>query len=97
MLTKGVNKMKELSVAISVVGLLGSISSIIFAFLAFKRNEKKEDKKEGENVGQLQSDIKYIVKTLLKLEEEFTKLDDRDRQMLERLSKVEQSLNMIQR
>ncbi len=89
--------MKELSVAISVVGLLGSISSIIFAFLAFKRNEKKEDKKEGENVGQLQSDIKYIVKTLLKLEEEFTKLDDRDRQMLERLSKVEQSLNMIQR
>ncbi len=91
------NKMKELSVAISVVGLLGSISSIVFAFLAFKRNEKKEDKKEGENVGQLQSDIKYIVKTLLKLEEEFTKLDDRDRQMLERLSKVEQSLNMIQR
>ena len=89
--------MKELSVAISVVGLLGSISSIIFAFLAFKRNEKKEDKKEGENVGQLQSDIKYIVKTLLKLEEEFTKLDDRDRQMLERLSKVEQSHNMIQR
>lgn len=89
--------MKELSVAISVVGLLGSISSIIFAFLAFKKNEKKEDKKEGENVGQLQSDIKYIVKTLLKLEEEFTKLDDRDRQMLERLSKVEQSLNMIQR
>ncbi len=89
--------MKELSVAISVVGLLGSISSIVFAFLAFKRNEKKEDKKEGENVGQLQSDIKYIVKTLLKLEEEFTKLDDRDRQMLERLSKVEQSLNMIQR
>jgi len=89
--------MKELSVAISVVGLLGSISSIIFAFLAFKRNEKKEDKKEGENVGQLQSDIKYIVKTLLKLEEEFTKPDDRDRQMLERLSKVEQSLNMIQR
>lgn len=89
--------MKELSVAISVVGLLGSISSIVFAFLAFKRNEKKEDKKEGENVGQPQSDIKYIVKTLLKLEEEFTKLDDRDRQMLERLSKVEQSLNMIQR
>jgi len=89
--------MKELSVAISVVGLLGSISSIVFAFLAFKRNEKKEYKKEGENVGQLQSDIKYIVKTLLKLEEEFTKLDDRDRQMLERLSKVEQSLNMIQR
>jgi len=38
--------MKELSVAISVVGLLGSISSIVFAFLAFKRNEKKEDKKE---------------------------------------------------
>lgn len=89
--------MSEVSIAISVLGFIGSLSSIIFAYLAFKRNADKDSKEDGENVGQLQADIKYIVKTLSKLEEEFSKLDDRDRQMLERLAKVEQSLKIIQR
>ena len=87
--------MSEISIAISVVGLMGSISSILFAYLAFKRNEKKDHKEATK--GQLQADIQYIVKTLAKLEKEFSKLDDRDRQMLERLAKVEQSLKINQR
>lgn len=89
--------MSEISIAISVVGLMGSISSILFAYLAFKRNEKKDYKEAGATTGQLQADIQYIVKTLAKLEKEFSKLDDRDRQMLERLAKVEQSLKINQR
>ena len=89
--------MSEVSIAISVLGFIGSLSSIIFAYLAFKRNADKDSKEDGETTGQLQADIKYIVKTLSKLEEEFSKLDDRDRQMLERLAKVEQSLKIIQR
>lgn len=89
--------MIDVSFAISLVGFIGSISSIIFAYLAFKRNTHIDSKEDGENAGQLQSDIKYIVKTLSRLEGEFTKLDDRYRQMLERLAKVEQSLKMIQR
>ena len=89
--------MSEISIAISVVGLMGSISSILFAYLAFKRNEKKDHKEADATKGQLQADIQYIVKTLAKLEKEFSKLDDRDRQMLERLAKVEQSLKINQR
>ncbi len=89
--------MSEVSITISVLGFIGSLSSIIFAYLAFKRNADKDSKEDGETAGQLQADIKYIVKTLSKLEEEFSKLDDRDRQMLERLAKVEQSLKIIQR
>ena len=56
--------MSEISIAISVVGLMGSISSILFAYLAFKRNEKKDHKEAGATKGQLQADIQYIVKTL---------------------------------
>ena len=37
--------MSEISIAISVVGLMGSISSILFAYLAFKRNEKKRSQR----------------------------------------------------
>lgn len=50
--------MSEISIAISVVGLMGSISSILFAYLAFKRNEKKDYKEAGATKGQLQADIR---------------------------------------
>ncbi len=87
--------MNEISVAISVIGFLDvSISSIVFAYLALKRNEKNDTKIDGERFGLIQADIKYIVKTLSTLEEKFIMLDNIDREMLERLAKVEQSLNM---
>lgn len=86
--------MNEISVAISVIGFLCSISSIVFAYLALKRNEKNDTKIDGERFGLIQADIKYIVKTLSTLEEKFIMLDNIDREMLERLAKVEQSLNM---
>ena len=34
---------------INGVGLVTSLSSIVFAFLAFKRSEKQEHRKEGKN------------------------------------------------
>lgn len=86
--------MNEISVAISVIGFLCSISSIVFAYLALKRNEKNDTKIDGERFWLIQADIKYIVKTLSTLEEKFIMLDNIDREMLERLAKVEQSLNM---
>ena len=58
--------MNEISVAISVIGFLCSISSIVFAYLALKRNEKNDTKIDGERFGLIQADIKYIVKTLWK-------------------------------
>ena len=36
---------------ISILGLVTSLLSIIFAFLAFKRSEKHDLKKEGKNEG----------------------------------------------
>lgn len=89
--------MAELSIIISLFGFASSLSSIIFAYLAFKRNNHIDSKEVGEESGQLQADIKYIVKTLAKLEEEFVKSDDRNRLMLERLAKVEQTLKLIQK
>ena len=76
--------MNEISVAISVIGFLCSISSIVFAYLALKRNEKNDTKIDGERFGLIQADIKYIVKTLSTLEEKFIMLDNIDREMLER-------------
>lgn len=41
----------ESNIVVTIVGLCASISSIIFAILAFKRSEKQEHKNEGKNEG----------------------------------------------
>lgn len=82
---------------ISVVGLVTSISSIVFAFLAFKRSEKQEHKKEGKNEGLILSDIGYIKACVDRMEKNITSVDERYRSVLERLSKVEESLDNTKR
>lgn len=83
--------------AISVVGLVTSISSIVFAFLAFKRSERQEHKKEGKNEGLILSDIGYIKACVDRMEKNITSVDERYRNVLERLSKVEESLDNTKR
>ena len=48
-LKKEVIKM-ETKVVVTMVGLAASLSSIMFALLAFKRSEKQEHKTEGKSV-----------------------------------------------
>lgn len=67
---------------------------VLFCLFGFKEKWKNDTKIDGERFGLIQADIKYIVKTLSTLEEKFIMLDNIDREMLERLAKVEQSLNM---
>ena len=82
----------------SIIGLCASLSSIIFAFLAFKRSEKQEYKKEGKNEGLILSDIGYIKACVDRVEKNFIKMDERYSLVLERLSKAEESLeNVIKR
>lgn len=42
---------------ISVIGLVASLSSILFAFLAFRRSDKADQRKEVRNEGTILSDI----------------------------------------
>lgn len=83
--------------AISLVGLITSISSIVFAFLAFKRSERQEHKKEGKNEGLILSDIGYIKACVDRMEKNITSVDERYRGVLERLSKLEEGLDNTKR
>ena len=75
---------------ISLVGFLASLSSIIFAYLAFKRSNKEEDKSEGKTEGVMFSDIGYIKACVDRVEKNLNKVDERYRNILERLAKVEE-------
>ena len=77
---------------ITLVGFFGSIASIVFAYLAFRRNDKKEQKDYGKTEGVMFSDIGYIKACVDRVEKNLNKVDERYRNILERLAKVEESV-----
>lgn len=77
---------------ISVVGLVASLASILFAFLAFRRSDKADQRKEGRNEGTILSDIGYIKACVDRVEKSIAEVDIRYRDLAERLAKVEESL-----
>ena len=70
--------------ALSLVGLFASISSIVFAYLAFKRSNKHEQRIEGKNEGVMFSDIGYIKACVDRVEKNLNKVDERYRNIAER-------------
>ena len=76
-----------------LIGIAASISSIVFALLAFKRSEKQEHKSEGKSEGLILSDVGYIKACVERMEKNLANVDERYRDILERLAKVEQSLS----
>ena len=78
-----------------LVGLLASISSIVFAYLAFKRSNKQEQRDEGKSEGVMFSDIGYIKACVDRVEKNLNKVDERYRNIAERLAKVEESVSNV--
>ena len=79
----------------ALVGFFASISSIVFAYLAFKRSDKAEHKTDGKTEGVVFSDIGYIKACVDRVEKNLTKVDERDRNIAERLAKVEESVRNV--
>ena len=83
---------------IVLLGFFASISSIVFAYLAFRRSEKEEQKTDGKTEGVMFSDIGYIKACVDRVEKNLNKVDEGHRNIAERLAKVEVSLtNVIKR
>ena len=87
--------MYELSIVASIIGVFGTISSIFFAYLAFRKNERLEAKNEGKEQGSFLSDICYIKSCVDRMEKNFITVDERYKNILERLSKVEEVVIQI--
>lgn len=87
--------MNELTSVVSVISVIGTISSIFFAYLAFKKNDKKEIKIQGKSEGSIMSDISHIKDCVDRVEKNLYKVDERYRNILERLVKVEEAVSNI--
>lgn len=81
----------EASIVVSVVSLLASLSSIMFAFLSFRRSDRKDRRVEGKFEGEVASGLAHIKEMLSKMETDIAKLDSQSRELAERMARVEES------
>ena len=77
------------NIVVGAIGLIGTISSILFAYLAFHRNKSQDTKQEAKSEGVLISDIGYIKSSIDRMEQKLDKVEANYQNLLSRLIKVE--------
>ena len=75
-----------------IASFLGSLSSIIFSYLAFKRSNNEEYKNNGKTEGVMFSDIGYIKACVDRVEKNLNTVDERYLNIAQRLARVEESV-----
>ena len=89
--------MNGTNIALTIISVLGTLSSILFAYLAFSRNKKNDDRvstiKETQkevDMATIKIDLKYMRDGVDRIEK---RLDDYERiqgKMLDRLTRLEE-------
>lgn len=87
--------METLTVIVSVVGILGTLSSIFFASIALKKTNITEEKKDSKTEGIFLSDIGYIKACVDRVEKNLFKVDERYHSIVERVAKVEEAVTNL--
>lgn len=84
--------MDKLTIVVSIIGIIGTVSSIFFAYLACRKSNMQEQKVDGKSEGAMLSDIGYIKACVDRVEKNLNKVDERYRNIAERVAKVEEAL-----
>ena len=85
--------MTEIEIVLTLISVLGTLSSILFAYLAFHRNSKVDEKKDGKSEGVLLSDVGYIKSSIDRIEKSLDKLQAKYDDLHSRLILVEEKVN----
>lgn len=75
----------------TIFGIAGTVSAIIFAILAFRRNNKTDDTAWGKQTGEILTNIGYIKSGVDDIKKKQDRQDEQHLQVVERLSAVESS------
>lgn len=82
----------SLELFIVILSLASSLSSIVFAYLSYKRTNNIDNKALGKTEGVFFSDIGYIKACVDRVEKNIHSIDERYRDVVERLAKVEETV-----
>ena len=69
--------MNTLNIVMTLTSLIGTVSTIFFAYLAFRRSEKEEEKKEVQIETTMISDIGYIKEGIKRVEKNISRLEEK--------------------
>lgn len=79
-------------IALTLIGVLGTVASIVFAYLAFRRNDKKDTQEDAKNEGVLLSEIGYIKSSIDRIEKNLDRLEERYSTLSNKVTKIEESV-----
>lgn len=80
-------------IILSIISVVGTLSSILFAYLAFRRNDKTDTKKDARSEGVLISDVGYIKSSIDRIEKTLDKLQEKYDDLHSRVVKIEQKVH----
>lgn len=84
-------------IVVGVMGILGTVSSICFAYLAFRRNQHLDTKKDAKTEGVLISDVGYIKSSIDRMEQKLDRVEENYHSLLARIVKVEQAQSALEK
>ena len=76
---------------LEILGIISSVCAIVFGYLAFFRNRKKDDTEEGKSAGTMLSDIGYIKAGVNDIKTEQKEQRKTNIEVVSRLTAVEES------
>ena len=82
--------MSEIEIVLTIISVLGTLSSILFAYLAFHKGSKADEKKDGKSEGVLLSDVGYIKSSIDRIEKTLDKLQEKYDDLHTRVTLIEQ-------
>lgn len=85
--------MNGTEIVLAIISVAGTLSSITFAYLAFKRNNKSDDRKEAKSEGVLISDVGYIKSSIDRIEKTLDKLQEKYDDLHTRVTLIEQKVD----
>lgn len=81
----------ELSVVITLIGVVGTLCGMLFAYIGYQKGLKKDSSEDGKNSGVMLSDIGYIKSGIDDLKRKQEVAEERHYSLAERVTKVEES------
>ena len=81
------------SIILSILGALGTVSSIVFAYLAFRRNDKKDIKTCATQEAEILADMKWLKSSVSRMEKKINEIDDNYKELGITVIKVKERLD----
>ena len=78
------------NIVLSIISIIGTVSSVLFAYLAFTRNKQNDTKKDAADIAGIKIDVKYTRDSVNRIERRLDEYERGQSNVLERIAKLEE-------